>query len=87
LKDILQKTRKSVRVIDPILDELAESAVINDPSEVFKFYITETSKLILQEQIRKHQISIMCAIKRSEYSLIKYKLDQLTRLNSLIEQD
>ncbi|CAF3606520.1 unnamed protein product [Rotaria sp. Silwood1] len=86
LKDMLQKTRRSVRVLDPInnqpgeiLDELAESASIFYPDEVFQFYIIERSKTIVQEQVRKHQLSIMSATKRSEYSFVQYKLAQLNR--------
>ncbi|CAF1341009.1 unnamed protein product [Rotaria sp. Silwood1] len=94
LKDMLQKTRKSVRVLDPIkdrageiLDELAESAAISYPDEVFQFFITEKSKTTVQEQVRKHQLSIMSATKRSEYLFVQYKLAQLKRLNNLLEQD
>ncbi|CAF1067839.1 unnamed protein product [Rotaria sp. Silwood1] len=94
LKDMLQKTRRSVRVLDPInnqpgeiLDELAESASIFYPDEVFQFYIIERSKTIVQEQVRKHQLSIMSATKRSEYSFVQYKLAQLKQLNNLLGQD
>ena len=90
-RDLLRKTRQRVRVLDPIndkpgdiLDELAESRPIHDPDEVFQFSITEKSKAIVHEQVRIHQLSIMSATKRSEYSLIKYKLDQLKRLNELL---
>ncbi|CAF3535937.1 unnamed protein product [Rotaria sp. Silwood1] len=94
LKDMLQKTRKSARVLDPIkdqageiLDELAESASISYPDEVFQFFITEKSKTTVQEQVRKHQLSIMSATKRFEYLFVQYKLAQLKRLNNLLEQD
>ncbi|CAF4867046.1 unnamed protein product, partial [Rotaria sp. Silwood1] len=94
LKDMLKKTSKSVRVLDPIsdqpgeiLDELAESASISSPDEVFQFYITEKSKTTVQEQVRKHQLSIMSATKRSEYPFLQYKLAQLKQLNNFLEQD
>jgi energy-coupling factor transporter ATP-binding protein EcfA2 len=74
-------------VLDPIsdnpgtiLDELAESAAIDHPEEVFQFTITEKSKSAVHEQARKHQLSIMSATKRSEYLFVKYKLDQLKYL-------
>ncbi|CAF4554681.1 unnamed protein product, partial [Rotaria sp. Silwood2] len=94
LKDMTHKTKKKVRVIDPInddpleiLEELAESEAITYPEEVFHFFITEKSKSILREQVRKHQISIRSATKRSDYLFIQYKLDQLKNLNDLLHQD
>ena len=90
-RDMLRKTRDRTRVLDPvndepgvILDELVESRSIRNPDEVFQFSITENSKIIVHEQVRRHQLSIMSATERSEYSLIKYKLDQLKRLNDLL---
>ncbi|CAF0938955.1 unnamed protein product [Adineta steineri] len=91
---MLQKTSKAVLVIDPIndnpgaiLDELVQSASIDRPDEVFQFSITEKSKAVVKEQVRKHQLSIMSATKRSEYKFAKYKLDQLKRLSELLSQD
>lgn len=93
-KDMLRKTKKDVIVIDPIngnsvdiLDSLADSAAISHPDEVFEFYITEKSKGIVHEQVEKHKNSIMSAIKRSDYELVKYKLGHLNILNQFLEQD
>ncbi|CAF0898623.1 unnamed protein product [Adineta steineri] len=94
LKDMLRKTRKSSVVLDPIndepgdiLDDLADTASIDRPHEAFQYFTAEKSKATIQEQVRKHQISIMSAIKRYEYVFVEYKLDQLNRLYQLLEQD
>ncbi|CAF2749764.1 unnamed protein product [Rotaria sp. Silwood2] len=94
LKDILKKTRKCARVLDPIndkpgkiLDELAKSPAIHHPEEVFQFSITKKSKAILREQITKHQLNIRSATERSDYDFVKYRLDQLKHLNDLFSQD
>ncbi|CAF1354843.1 unnamed protein product, partial [Didymodactylos carnosus] len=92
--DMLHKTEDGAQVIDPIndkpgkiLDKLAESTAIHYPDEVFQFSITEKSKATVQEQVRKHQLSIMSATKRYEYLLVKHKLDQLERLKDLLSQE
>ena len=94
LKDMLQKTRRNPRVLDPIhddpgeiLDELADSVCIENPDEVFHFSITDTSKSVVREQVRKHQLNIISGTKRSDYSFVQYKLDQLKELNELLHQD
>ncbi|CAF1140205.1 unnamed protein product [Rotaria sordida] len=91
---MLHKTKHGVRVVDPIndnpgeiLDELAESTATHHSDEVFRFSITEKLRTTVQEQVRKHQFSIMSATKRSEYSLVKYKLNQLKYLSELVGQD
>lgn len=92
--DMLRKTRRTTLCIDPIkdmpgevLDDLVKSASISHPEEVFQFFITQKSKAIVKEQINKHQLNIMSAVKRSEYSFIKYKLDQLKQLNDILQLD
>jgi flagellar biosynthesis GTPase FlhF len=94
LKDMLKKTRSGARVLNPleddpgqILDEFADSAVIDHPDEVFQFSITAESKAVLQQQITQNKSSITSATKRSEYSFVKYKLDQLKCLNDLLHED
>ncbi|CAF3967980.1 unnamed protein product, partial [Rotaria sordida] len=92
--DMLNKTRKRPLVLDPINDDpvkflrqFRESVAINYPDEVFQFSITEKSRAILREQISRHRFSILSATDRSEYLLVKYKLDQLKHLNDLIDQE
>ncbi|CAF0744473.1 unnamed protein product [Adineta steineri] len=94
LKDMLIKTRKDALVLDPIngnpgeiLDELAKGTFITHPEEVFRFSITEKSKTVVHEHVRRDQSTILSAIKRSEYEFIKYKLDRLKRLNKLLDQE
>ncbi|UJR17603.1 hypothetical protein I4U23_004499 [Adineta vaga] len=93
-QDMLQKTKRHTLVLDPIrdepsdfLNELVNSASIQEPENVFQFSITDKSKTVVHDQIRKYQLSIMSAVNRSEYLLIKYQLDQMKRLNNLLEQD
>ena len=92
--DMLDKTESRTLVVDPIRDqpskllrELVNSATISNPSEVFELSITEKSKAIVHEQVRKYQLSLISAVERDEYPLIKYQLDQLRRLNDLLQQD
>ena len=93
-RDMLQKTKRHTLALDPLrddpqdfLNELVTSVPIQYPDEVFQFSITEKSKNIVQEQVRKYELSLISAIKRSEYSLIIYYLDQMKCLNKLLEQD
>ena len=41
----------------------------------------------VHEQVRKYQLSVISAVKYSQYSLIKYQLDQLRRLHDLLNQE
>ena len=93
-QDMLLKTKRHTLALDPLRDdpqdflhELVTSIPIQYPDEVFQFSITEKSKSIVQEQVRKYELSVISAIKRSEYPLIKYYLDQMKCLNKLLEQD
>lgn len=94
LKDMVQKTRKSSLVIDPIrdnpldiLEELTRTHAISNPDEVFHFSITQKSKSIIREHVLKHQVTIVSATKRSDYLFIQYKLDQLKYLKDLLQYD
>lgn len=94
LRDMVNKTRQGARALDPIKDdafeilhELMQAQAINHPEEVFQFFITEKSKSILKEQVRRHHLSILTATNHSDYLLIKYKLDQLKYLNDILDQD
>ncbi|CAM4986929.1 unnamed protein product [Rotaria socialis] len=91
---MFEKTKKNACVLDPIkddpseiLDELADSIDINHPEDVFQVFITQKSKSILDKQVAKYELSIKLATKRSEYSLVKYKFDQLKSLNELLNQE
>ncbi|CAF4023766.1 unnamed protein product [Rotaria sp. Silwood1] len=92
--DMVNKTRQGARTLDPIHDdafeilhELAESKAITYPDEAFQHFITEKSKVTLNEQVRSHQLSIISANKRYDYLFAKYKLDQLKRLNDILNQE
>ena len=91
--DMLLKTKRQTLVLDPVKDEpkeflyeLLRSTAIEDPKEVFQFSITDKSKNIVNNQIRLYQLRILSAIQRYEYSVIKYYLDQIKYLNSLLNQ-
>jgi len=93
LRDLLRKTDDGALCIDPIkdnpgkiLDKLLNNNPINHPDEIFQFSTTTNSKTILCEQISTYQRSIKYALERSEYDLIKYRLDQLKRLNDELDQ-
>ncbi|CAM4824411.1 unnamed protein product [Rotaria magnacalcarata] len=93
-QDMLQKTKKHPLVLDPLrdepqdfLNELIRSTTIQYPNEVFQFSITEKSRTIVQKQLKNYQLSLMSTVKRSEYPLIKYYLDQMTRLKKFLQED
>ncbi|CAF0939888.1 unnamed protein product [Adineta steineri] len=93
-KDLVRKTRRNVRIIDPLegdpldmIDDFDDFQVINHPDEVFKFSITDKSKATVQEQIRKDQLSIMSATERSDFLFVKYKMDLLKRLYDALDQE
>ncbi|CAM2727660.1 unnamed protein product [Rotaria socialis] len=93
-RDMLQKTERHPLVLNPLrdkprdfLNELITSATIQHPDEVFQFSIAEKSKTIVQQQLKNYQLTLMSTIKRSEYPLIKYYLDQMKRLNKLLKED
>ncbi|CAF4184508.1 unnamed protein product, partial [Rotaria sordida] len=93
-RDMINKTRQGARTLDPIKDDafeilhqLAESKAITYPDEAFQFFITEKSKSVLQEQVRRHQLSIISATNGSDYLLVKYKLDQLKYLSDIPNQE
>ncbi|CAF4686848.1 unnamed protein product, partial [Rotaria sp. Silwood2] len=77
-EDMLLKTKRQTLVLDPVKDEpkeflyeLLRSTAIEDPKEVFQFSITDKSKNIVNNQVRLYQLSILSAIQRYEYSVIK----------------
>ena len=92
--DLLEKTEDGALRLDPLKDKprsflrkLIDSASIHNPQEVFNFSVTENSRNAMQEQVRMHQVSIIDACKRSEYDLIKYKLDDLLFLRDTLKED
>ena len=94
VNDMVDKTEDGAITIDPIadkpgkiLDNLAGSANISYPGDVFQFSIAEKSKATIQEQLRKHQSSIMISIGRSDYPLIIYKLNEMKQLYACLSFD
>ncbi|CAF4732671.1 unnamed protein product, partial [Rotaria sp. Silwood2] len=94
LTDMLYKTEDGAQIIDPIksnakkiLRERVSSNAIHRPDEAFQFTITKNSKDTVHEQLRNYQSNIRSGIKRFDYALIKYKLDQLKILNDLFNQE
>lgn len=91
---MLRKIKKSgPEVIDPLKDDrndillnLSESDAISHPDEAFQAVITEGSRATLQEQVRKHQLSILFALKRGDFILIKAKLDELQMCGKALKQ-
>jgi len=71
----------------PILNSLIETEAIHDPSQVFRFTMTEKSRSALNEQINMHQESIRQALKRDEYQLINYKLIEIQFLSDNLKED
>jgi hypothetical protein len=62
------------------LRSLVTSKAITCPSRVFKFSIAERTRGALENQIRRHQLSIISALKRHDFELILYKLNELSFL-------
>ena len=91
LQDMRRKTAKNRHTLDPLTDdpkellyELTASPYIERLDEVFRPVSSERSIALVQEQVRKHQLTIIGATKRADYPLVKYKLDQLRRLDDLL---
>ncbi|KAL4489802.1 hypothetical protein ABPG72_022442 [Tetrahymena utriculariae] len=92
--DMINKTKKSCNKIDPlngnpskILKVLIKEEGIQDPSQVFKFSITANSYSAITGFTLKTQQTIISALKRSEYNLIEYKLDEIKFLLDILNQD
>ncbi|KAL4456870.1 hypothetical protein ABPG74_014508 [Tetrahymena malaccensis] len=93
-EDMIDKAEINDLKIDPLKDKpsklikkLLQQNPLNNPKRVFQFSITENSKNVLLEQVRINQICIISAIKRQEYELIQYKLDDLAYLIEILNQD
>ena len=93
LTDMIKKTEKGSHALDPLTDdprerlhELTDSYSIDRLEGVFQPIVSEKSRALVQEQVRKDQLRIICATKRADYLLIKYKLDQLKHLDDLLAQ-
>ena len=94
LTDMIKKTEKDPHALDPLTDdprellhELTDSYFIDRLEDVFQPIVSEKSRALVQEQVRKDQLRIICATKRADYLLIKYKLDQLKHLDDLLAQE
>ena len=96
IEDMLDKTETEddAAPLDPINDKpiyiikkIEKSRSIKNPKITFKFSITEESKLVINEQKRLHQLSIIKAIEREEYRLVKYKLNELIVLKDNLKDD
>jgi len=92
---MLRKAKAKVWAVNPldkaqaimILDDLAVSGSIQRPDEEFQFSLNEASRAALKEQGRRHQITIMNALKRFAYDLVGFKLNELKKLLKLLGED
>ncbi|EAR88872.3 hypothetical protein TTHERM_00263680 (macronuclear) [Tetrahymena thermophila SB210] len=91
IDDMIEKTKKSRNIIDPlkgnpteILNNLMKQEGIQDPSQVFKFSITNNSYSAITNYIFKTKQIIISALSRSEYELINFKLDELKFLIEIL---
>jgi len=94
LNDMFNKTEKNCRMIDlfsaepaALLYEFMNTQAIHYPDEVFKVSIGGESNAALKDQIRNHELNIMSALKRFDFPLVVYKLDELKYLNEILKQD
>ena len=94
-RGMLRRTQRKVCAVNPlnqeaallILDDLVESNSIQRPREVFQFSLNESSRAALQDQAQKHQININNALKRSDYDLVQFRLDELKKLLHILGED
>jgi hypothetical protein len=92
LQDMINKTKSGALVIDPLDDSakhvmehlLTDSQPIEDPQHVINEFVTPESITILQQQLVKQQNSIRGAITRDDFTLLRYRLSQLSRLSSAL---
>ncbi|KAL4445289.1 hypothetical protein ABPG74_022102, partial [Tetrahymena malaccensis] len=85
-EDMVEKAQhqKGGQKIEPLngkpqdyLKELIKKKPIENPGEVFEISISEKSNSTIHDQVNLHKQSIISAMKRSDYLLIKYKLDDM----------
>jgi energy-coupling factor transporter ATP-binding protein EcfA2 len=92
--DILEKTENGAKSLDPInhkpiefLKKFKEGASIHNPKDVFNFSLDESTRNAVNEQVRIYQLSIISAIKRSEYELAMVNLNDLKYLKDSLKED
>lgn len=92
LTDIVNKTRDSARVIDPLTDkpgdflqELVRTPSIANPQDVFRDFVTEESLQKLKDQLAKHKSAITHALSYFNLTLLDYKLNQLKVLSASLD--
>ncbi|CAF1013256.1 unnamed protein product [Didymodactylos carnosus] len=78
LGEMAEQTEDGANVIDPVGDE--------SPKVLVK-KLKRHSKTKIQDQLQKEHLAIICATKRADYPLIKYKLDELKDLQDVLKQD
>ncbi|CAM4828535.1 unnamed protein product [Rotaria magnacalcarata] len=94
LRDMIDKTRDKTLTLDPLEDDprvilraLDKAGAIKNPKEVFIYSVADGSNNTLKDQLEKDKTNIKSAIKRFDYLFIKYKLDQLKRLNQIFRDE
>jgi GTP-binding protein EngB required for normal cell division len=92
LRNMVEKTKERAYVLDlledspaDLLDQLVATPAISDPSTVFKNFVTPASMDKLKEQLFIHQRSILSALDRKDMQTCCYKLDQIKRLNQVLD--
>ena len=88
LRDMIEKTKREVIILDPIndnpgelIDILYDRPAIMNPKENFHDFATTDSLAKLKEQLYKHKISIERALEQVNIPLLVYKIDQMARTN------
>jgi hypothetical protein len=89
---MINKTRSGALVVDPLIDTakdvmehlISNSHPIEDPQHVINEFVTPESITILQQQLVKQHNSIRGAIARDDFTLLRYRLSQLSRLSSAL---
>ncbi|KAL4480832.1 hypothetical protein ABPG72_001701 [Tetrahymena utriculariae] len=93
-EDMIQQTKKGCCKVEPltnqpqiILHQILKKEGVLDPSQIFKFSITQHSQSVIQDQALKTQQMIISAVRRCEYEIINYQLDQLKFLVNILNQN
>ncbi|EAR87661.2 helicase carboxy-terminal domain protein (macronuclear) [Tetrahymena thermophila SB210] len=93
-EDMIYQTEKGCCRVEPLtnqpqvlLKQILKKQGVDDPSQIFKFSITQNSQSVIQDQALKTQQMIISAVSRCEYELINYQLNKLKFLVDTLNQN
>ncbi|KAL4434988.1 hypothetical protein ABPG74_017744 [Tetrahymena malaccensis] len=90
-QDMIEQSKGGRCKVEPLtnqpqtlLKQIMNKEGVLDPSQIFKFSITQSSQSVIKDQALKSQQMIISAVNRCEYDLINYQLNQLKFLADIL---